>query len=167
MMLTLSMLVPCLRVIRNDSNIDDHVVLKVLISCNKCVPAVVLKADAVCGTFVKAVKVLDSSHNRVGGIMRKYLHPHWQSCSMIGGTVEQQLECDVLRCRTDRGNTVAWWSIVAVILTDRRGSEAMTVKRQVIGHDRVTCRVLMHSLCLLGRSLHRLLRARRSWGVMR
>ena len=167
MMLHLSLLLPCLRVIRNDSNIDDHVVLKILISRNKCVPTVVLKADAVCGTFVKAVEVLDSSDNRVGGIMWKNLHPHWQSCSMIGGTIEQQLECDVLRRRIDRGNTEACWSIIAVTLTDGRGSEAMSVERQVIGHDRVACRVLMQPLCLLGCSLRGLLGARGSWRVMR
>lgn len=167
MTLNLSLLLPCLRVIRNDSNIDDHVVLKVLISRNQCVPTVVLKADAVRGTFVKAVEVLDSSDNRVGGIMWKNLHPHWQSCSMIGGTIEQQLECDVLRRRTDRGNTEACWSIIAVTLSDRRGSKAMCVERQVIGHDRVTCRILMQPLCLLGCSLRGLLRARGSWRVMR
>lgn len=143
MTLNLSLLLPCLRVIRNDSNVDNHVILKVLISRNKCVSTVVLKADAVCGTFVKAIEVLDSSHNRVSSIMRKYLHPHWQSCAMIGGTIEQQLECDVLRCGTNRGNTVACWSVVPVTLSDGRGSEAMTVERYIIGHNRVTCWVLM------------------------
>lgn len=64
---------------------------------------------------------------------------------------------------TGRGNTVACWSTIAVALTDRRGSEAMTIKRHVVRHDRVTCRVLMQSLCLLGGIL---LRARRSWRVM-
>ena len=88
MILNLPLLLPCLRVIRNNSNIDDHVVLEVLISRNECVPTVVLEADAVCGTFVKAVEVLDSSHNGVGGIVREDLHPHWQSCSMVGGAIE-------------------------------------------------------------------------------
>lgn len=143
MILSLALLLPCLRVVRNDSNVDDHIILKVLISRNKCVPTVVLETDAVCGTFVKAVEVFDGSHNRVGGIMGKDLHPHWQSCSMIGGTIEQQLECDVFRRRTGRGNTVACWGLVAITLTDGRGSEAITVERHVVGHDRVTCRVLM------------------------
>lgn len=164
--MNLPLLLPCLRVIRDDSNIDDHIVLEVLISRDECVPNVVLEADAVCGTFVEAVEVLDSSHNRVGGIMWKNLYPHWQSCSMIGGTIEQQLECDVLRRRTDRGHTVACWSIVAIPLTDRWGSNAMVVKGYVVGHDRVTCRVLMQPLCLLGCSFRGLLRASRSWGVM-
>lgn len=166
MILNVAALLPCLRVIRNDSNVDDHIILEVLISRNECVPMVILETDAVCGTFVKPVEILDSGHNRVGGIMGKDLHPHWQSCSMIGGTIEQQFECDVLRRGTGRGNTVACWSIVAVTLTDGRGSETMTVERQVIGHDRVTCRVLMQPLCLWGCSLRGLLRARRSWRVM-
>lgn len=63
MILDLPLLLPCLRVIRNDSNVDHHIVLKILVSRNKCVPTVVLEADAVCGTFVKAVEVLDRSHN--------------------------------------------------------------------------------------------------------
>ena len=166
MTMNLPLLLPCLRVIRNDSNIDNHVVLKILISRNECVPAVVLKADAICGTFVKAIEILNSSYNRVSGIMREDLHPHWQSRSVIGGTIEQQLECDVLRRRTDWGNTVAGWSVVAVTLTNRRGRKAMTVKRHIVGHNRVTCRVLVQPLCLCGRSLQGLLRARRSWRVM-
>ena len=160
------LLLPCLRVIRNDSNVDNHVVLKVLISRNECVPTVILEADAVCSTFVKAIEVLHSSHNGVGGIMREDLHPHWQPRSMIGGTIEQQLKCDVLGRSTDRGDTVACWSIVAVTLTDGRGREAMTVERHVVGHDRVTCRVLMQPLCLWGCSLRDRLRTRRSWRVM-
>ena len=166
MILNLPLLLPCLRVIRNDSNVDDHVVLKVLISRNKCIPTVVLEADAVCGTFVKSVEVLDSSHNRVSGIVRKDLDPHWQPCSMVGGTIEQQLECDVLWRRTHRGDTVACWSIVAVALINRRSSKAMTVEGHVIGHDGVSCRVLMQPLCLLGCSLRGLLGTRRSWGVV-
>ena len=90
----------------NYSNVDDHIILEVLVSCNERIPTVVLEADTVCGTFVEAVEVLNSSHNRIGGIVRKDLHPHWQSCSMIGGTIEQQLECDILRRRTNRGDTV-------------------------------------------------------------
>lgn len=163
MILNLTLLLPCLRVVRNDSNVDDHVVLKVLVSRNKRVPTVILKADAVCGTLVKAVKVFNSSHNRVGGVMRKDLHPHWQSCSMISGTIKQELECDVFRRRTRRGNTAACGSIIAVTLTDGRGSEAMTVESHVVRHDRVTCRVLMQPLCLLGCIL---LRATRSWRVV-
>ena len=77
MILNLALLLPCLRVIRNDSDVDDHIILKVLISRDKRVPTVIFEADAVCSTLVKAVKVLDSSHNRVGGIVRKDLHPHW------------------------------------------------------------------------------------------
>lgn len=91
--------------------------------------------------------------------MGEYLHPHWQSCSMIGGSIEQQLECDVLRRRIDRGDTVGCWSIVAVTLSNGRGSEAMMVERHVIGHDGVTCRVLMQPLCLLWCSVRGLLRA--------
>ena len=166
LILNLALLLPCLRVVRNDSNVDDHIVLKILVSRNKCVPTVVLKADAVRRTLVKAVKILDSGYNRVGGIVRKYLHPHWQSCPMVGGTIEQQLECDVLRRRTDGGDTVACWGIVAVTLTDGRGSKALTVEGHVIGHDRVTCRVLMQPLCLLGCSLCRMLRARRPLGFV-
>lgn len=82
---------------------------------------------------------------------------------MIGGTIEQELECDVFRRRTGRRNIVACGGIVAVTLTDGRGSEAMTVESHIIGHDRVTCGVLMQPLCLL-RCI--LLRARRSWRVM-
>lgn len=89
MILNRPLLLPRLRVVRDNPNMDDHVVLKVLISRNQCVPTVVLEADAVCSTFVKTVKVLDGSHDRVGGIMGKDLYPHWQSCSMIGGTVKQ------------------------------------------------------------------------------
>ena len=77
MALNLPLLLPCLGVIRNDSNVDDHIVLEVLVSRNECVPTVVLEADAVCGTFVEAVEVLNSSHNRIGGVVRKDLHPHW------------------------------------------------------------------------------------------
>ena len=86
---------------------------------------------------------------------------------MIGGTIEQQLECDVLRRRTYRGDTVACWSIVAVPLTDRRGSKAMIVEGNVVGHDRVTCSVLVQTLCLLGCSLCGWLRTRRSRRIMR
>lgn len=63
MTVNLPLLLPCLRVIRDDPNIDNHVVLKVLISRNECVPAVVFKADTVCSTFVKAIEVLNSSDN--------------------------------------------------------------------------------------------------------
>ena len=98
--------------------------------------------------------------------MRKYLHPHWQSCSMIGGTIEQQLECDMFRRRTDGGDIVACRSSVAVGLTDRRGSKATSVERHVIRHDRVTSRILMQPLCLLWYILHTLLRASRSRRVM-
>ena len=63
MALNLPLLLPCLGVIRNDSNVDDHIVLEVLVSRNECVSTVVLEADAVCGTFVEAVEVLNSSHN--------------------------------------------------------------------------------------------------------
>ena len=77
MFLNLRLLLPCLRVVRDNSNIDDHIILKVLISRNECVPMVVLETDAVRSTFVEAVEVLDSRHNRVGGIVRKDLHPHW------------------------------------------------------------------------------------------
>ena len=166
MALNLPLLLPCLGVIRNDSNVDYHIVMEVLVSRNECVPTVVLEADAVCGTFVEAVEIFNSSHNRLGGIVRKDLHPHWQSCSMIGGTIEQQLECDVLRRRTDRGDIVACWSFVAVPLTDRRGSKAMFVEGHIIGHDRVTCSVLMQPLCLLWCSLRGWLRTRRSRGIM-
>ena len=72
----------------------------------------------------------------------------------------------MLRRRTNRGDTVACWSIVAVALIDERSSKAMTVERRVIGHDGVTGRVLMQPLCLLGCSLRGLLRTRRSWGVV-
>lgn len=94
------------------------------------------------------------------------LHPHWQSRSVMGDTIEQQFECDVLRRRTDWGNTVACWSVVAVTLTDRWGRKAITVESHVVGHDRVTCRVLVQPLCLCGCSLRGLLRARRPWRVM-
>ena len=77
MLLNLSLLLPHLRIIRNDPNVDDHIVLKILVSRNECITTVVLKTDAVRGTFVKAVEILNSSHNRVGGIMRKDLYPHW------------------------------------------------------------------------------------------
>ena len=77
MALNLPLLLPCLGVIRNDSNVDDHIVLEVLVSRNECVPTVILEANAVCGTFVEAVEVLNSSHNRIGGVVRKDLHPHW------------------------------------------------------------------------------------------
>ena len=163
----LPLMMPCLRQIRYDSDIDDHIILEILISCDKRISTVVFKADTVSSTFVKAVEVLDSSHNRVGIIMREYLHPHWQSCPMIGGTIEQQLECDILGRRTSRGETVGTWSIVAVGLTNGRRSKAMTIEGHIIGHDRVTCRVLMQPLCLLGCSLSSLLRTGRSWGVMR
>ena len=63
MALYLPLLLPCLGVISNNSNVDDHVVLEVLVSRNECVPTIVLEADAVCGTFIEAVEVLDSSHN--------------------------------------------------------------------------------------------------------
>ncbi len=167
MVLCLPWLRPSLRTIKNDSNIDDHVILKILISRNKSVSAVVLEADAVCGTFVETVEILDSSHNRVGSVVREDLHPHWQSCSMIGSTIEQQLECDILRRSTNRGGIVACWSTVAVTLTDGRGSKGMSVERYVIGHDRMTCRVLMQPLRLLRCSLWGLLRARVSGGIMR
>ena len=85
---------------------------------------------------------------------------------MVSGTIEQQLECDILRCRADRGDTVACWSIVAVSLIDRRGSEAMTIKRNIVGYHGVTCRVLVQPLGFLGCCLRDLLRARGPWRVM-
>ena len=86
---------------------------------------------------------------------------------MIGGPIEQQLECDILGRRTDRGDTVARWSVIAVTLSYGRGSETMAVNRHVVGNDGVTCRVLMQPLSLLGCSLPGLLRPRRSWRVVR
>ena len=77
MLLNLPLLLPHLCIIRNDPNVDDHIVLKILVSRNECISTVVLKTDAVRGTFVKSVEILDGSYNRVRGIMRKDLYPHW------------------------------------------------------------------------------------------
>ena len=63
MILYLFLLLPWLRIIKDDANIDDHVVLEILVSCNQCIATLILKANAVRGTFVEAVEVLNSSYD--------------------------------------------------------------------------------------------------------
>lgn len=96
----LFMMLPCLGVVRNDSHVDNHVIAKVLIPCDKSVASIVFKADPLGGAFVKTIEVLDSGDNGIRRIMRKDLYSHRQSCSTASASIEQQLESDVLwgRC---------------------------------------------------------------------
>ena len=99
-----------MRVIRNHSDINNHVVPKVLISCNKGDSLFILKADAFGGAFVQTIEVLDSGNYRVSCIMRKYLHSHRQPSTIVGSTIEKQFEGDVFRCRTGGGDTIMGWN---------------------------------------------------------
>lgn len=95
-----------LRVVRYHSNMDDHVVPKVLVSGDEGVSLCILEADAFCSPFVQSVEVLDRGNNGICGIVGEYLYPHRQPCSIVGRTIEQQLERNVLGCGTRRRNVV-------------------------------------------------------------
>lgn len=123
---------PYLRIVGDDADIDNHVVLKVLVPRNKCIATVILKADAFCRTLVKAVEILDGGHNGFCVVMGKYLHPHRQPCSMIGSSFEQQLEGDIFGRRVGWGNAIGCLGIVAKILVDRRGGDTLIFKSHVV-----------------------------------
>ena len=95
------MCLPCLRIVRDDTNIYNHVVLEIVITRDKSIAALVLETHAFGGSFVETVEVLDSGNDGVGGIMWEYLHPHGQSSPMIVSAVEQEFECHILGCRSD------------------------------------------------------------------
>jgi hypothetical protein len=88
-----------LRRLLYNTDVDDHVVDKVLIPGNECCPVFVLEADAF-GTGwsrVETVEVLHSSYDGVGGVVGIYPHTHRQPRRVLGGVGEQKFKRDVLR----------------------------------------------------------------------
>ena len=99
-----------LRIVRYHSNMDDHIVLKVLVSGDESVSLSVLKADAFSSPFIQPVKVFDCGNDGICSVVREYLYPHRQSCAIVGNTIEQQLEGDILGRGARRGSVVRAWS---------------------------------------------------------
>lgn len=73
---------------RNHSNINSHVVSKILIPSDEGYATFILKANTAGGAIVDTVEVLHSGHNRVRGIVRVDLNPHRNACPDFGVLVQ-------------------------------------------------------------------------------
>lgn len=88
----------CARWFQDDSNVDDHTIMKVLVSGDEGVPLRILEADPFGSSrsLVEAIKVLDGRDDGIRGVVRIDLHPHGKSSPVIGGLGEEEFEGDRL-----------------------------------------------------------------------
>ena len=63
-------------IVGDDTDEDNHIIPQVLVACDQSVPTVVLKADARCCTIVETIEIFHRCDDRIGGIVREYLHSH-------------------------------------------------------------------------------------------
>ena len=92
----LIMWLPYGREVWNDSDVDSHIVLEILIPCNESIATLILETDPFGRSLVETVKVLNGGDNGVGSIVCPNLNSHRKPCSIVGTTIEEQLECDIL-----------------------------------------------------------------------
>lgn len=74
-----------------DTNIDDRVVTKVLVTANDGVTLLILEthARAACGSRIEAVEVLDSGDDGLSSVMRVDLNPHRNARTVLVGIFDQ------------------------------------------------------------------------------
>jgi len=105
-------------------DIDCHLVIEVLISCDQSIFILVLKADSLgdgrTSIRVQPVEILDSRDNRICCIMGVYIDTERQARSVLGGPGKYQLERDVLGGRRPRRHTAAGGVSRHTCRTDRR-----------------------------------------------
>lgn len=87
---------------QDDPNVDDHAIVKVLVSGDEGVPLRILEADPFCspGSLVEAIEVLDRRDDRIGGVMRIDLDSHGQSSPIVRSFREQEFEGDRFGCES-------------------------------------------------------------------
>jgi hypothetical protein len=72
------------------SDIDGGIIVEVLPRCDQGIAISVLEADTI--SVVNAVEVLDSSDDRLCGVVLVDLDPQWDSSPGLGSIIQQQLE---------------------------------------------------------------------------
>ena len=86
------------RQLLKDSDVDDHIVVKVFISRDKGVAILVLKADAFGAgrASIQTVEILDGCDDGLGVVMGEDLHPHGQARTILRCLEEAELKRNVL-----------------------------------------------------------------------
>jgi hypothetical protein len=79
----------------NDPDMDHHVIAEIFVSCDQCVVLIILETDTG-NAVVQPIEVLDSRYYRFRVIVRVYLNTQGQSCSVLGGLCEEELELNML-----------------------------------------------------------------------
>jgi len=89
-----------LSIVKNDSNIDRHVIPEVLVSSNEYVAIGILEVEPGGIALVEPVEIFDSGNDGLGGVVWEDLHLQWKSGPIICSAIEEQLERDCLGYRT-------------------------------------------------------------------
>lgn len=79
----------------SDTYVDVHLIMEVLVPRDEGVSTIILEADTI-GTTIETIEVLDSTNDRLCGIVWEDLNSHWQTRLELRHVLDHELKCDAL-----------------------------------------------------------------------
>lgn len=69
--------------------------MEVLVSRDEGVSTIILETDTI-GTTIETIEVLDSTNDRLCGVVRKDLNSHWETRLELRHVLDHEFKCDAL-----------------------------------------------------------------------